>query len=1090
MSQEIKMHQNFTKRSISLILILFLLFLGGIGEISAQSRSKIVGQVKDADTKEPLIGVNIMIENTQLGAITDIQGKYFIINVPVGTYHVKASAVGYSKKTVIDVIVSADRTTTVDFTLKQEAIQGQEVVITADKNDLHREVSNTQTVVTDVQLVEAVGIREINTFLEKQPGIADENGFMTIRGGSADQTGSMINGLSFNNAALGSAETSIPISSIEQVSLLSGGYNAEYGNFRSGLINITTKTGKKDKYTGTFNFSMDNSHMRRFGQSFYDPKGPALRPYLDPEVAFVGTATAWKDDAYLQQQYDNFTGWNEQARIYNSGKKPEQQVSPLDLYLYAAWISTAIPDYDGLTKLGYTVSDEQKKLFSQHAMKEDGADFNLDGGFGGPIPFVSEYLGDATFYISNISSRKHYVMPVTLPYDESYTTLLTIKSNPLSNLSLTMTGLWKRQIGISPITPPNGNFPDVSRNGGFMQSDNVKWFSKDPVYWYDAALFPILNQTTLMGGITLNYVMNPKTFFELSLNMSDIQDGSPTGDNRDTTAITNFGPIYVDESPYGKWQFAGTHRVNGFTYSGSFNYDAPPGVSRRYRGKEGDLYDNVNVKQYRVKFDATSQIDEHHYIKGGAEYNYIDIDHNLWEKWNQQAYNTYEFNYYRTPSQTGVYVQDQITFDWMVANVGVRYDYFYGGGGKWPSGDPFATDAFTPPTSVDTSLFRILASGRSLIWEKWEAYDKEHPGFLQPVKNYSTFSPRIGISFPVTERSKFYFNYGHFRSSPPYYSMYLLRYRYTKNGLYDLSNPNLEPPRTISYELGMSYNFYENYILSVSGYSKDVTGENGQVTYQNSSGTINYDSWANNSYADIQGLEVKVNKQDNSWLTGWVNFNYMLKKNGLTGRKTITDITINNDLEGLYAAQETKTLPQPSVNANLTFKTPKTWGPDLLGTGGILGDWRFSVFSDWRAGSYFTWNPLNELHVSNNVQWPDYFMVDMKLSKTFDIAGVRTTFNVDVSNVFNIKVNIMSKKYCFNTSAGDDIKYLASLHLPMYNSPDYDALRLANPGLYVAGDDKIGELRSADKPYINDPNYTYWIYNSPRDIWFSVKIDL
>ena len=108
----------------------------------------------------------------------------------------------------------------------------------------------------------------------------------SIRGGSADQTGTFINGFSYNNAAVGNAETNIPLSAIDQVSLLSGGFNAEYGNFRSGLINVTTKTGDKYKYHGTVSVSGNIQHLKRFGQTLTDPYGPALRPYLDPSVAF------------------------------------------------------------------------------------------------------------------------------------------------------------------------------------------------------------------------------------------------------------------------------------------------------------------------------------------------------------------------------------------------------------------------------------------------------------------------------------------------------------------------------------------------------------------------------------------------------------------------------------------------------------------------------------------------------------------------------------------------------------------------------------------------------------------------------------
>ncbi len=741
----------------------------------------------------------------------------------------------------------------------------------------------------------------------------------------------------------------------------------------------------------------------------------------------------------------------------------------------------AIPDYEGLEKLGYTVSDEQKKLFAQHAMKEAGNDMNFDGGFGGPVPFASKLLGDATFYISNNSKERHYVMPVTVSSEKLYTTLATIKSNPTENLTITLNGLHKKQKGISPIRPAWGDFPDASREGGFMPINNIKYVAANKDYWYDQPFFPRLEQTTVMGGITLNHVLNKATFWELSLSALRIKDYTPTGNDRDQTVVTRFGPFPVSEMPYGKLQY-GSNKLDDYNYP---SYDALPGIPRRFRRKEGDLFDKIKIHQYRAKADLASQVDQHNYLKGGIEYNYINLDHKLWEKWNENAYNVYEFNYHRTPSQTGIYIQDQLSYSSIIANVGLRFDYYYGGGGKWPSGDAFAEEVFTPQ-QVDTSLFSYLETGASYIWDIWTAYDKEHPGFLKPIKNHYTVSPRIGISFPVTIQSKFYFNYGHFRSNPPYYTMYLYRYRYDKNGLYDMSNPNLEPPRTISYELGLAYNFYRGYVLTLSTYSKDVTGQNGDVTYQNASGSVNYDSWANNEYQDIQGFEVNLEKTDNSWITGWVNFNYMLKKSGLTGRETITDVTINNDKEGLYAGQESRSLPQPQLNANITLHSPMDWGTGLFGTH-LLGNWNITFFAEWQAGGYFTWNPLSKSHVNNNMRWPAYYMVDLKLSKTFKLAGFGTTFFVDISNLFNFKVNLMSRGYAFDSDTGDRDKYLASLHLPMYDSPEFDAMREKSPGYFIAGDDKIGDLRSNDKPYINDPNYPFWLYGSPRDIWVGLR---
>lgn len=1068
------------------VLLILGIFLLANSTSYAQVKSRIVGSVKEATTNEPILGANVVIMGTNLGAANNEKGEYFIINVPVGTYKIKVSAIGYASQIIEAVIVSANRLTRLDVLLESASVQSEEVIIVAEKSVLHKEVSNTEMVVSEAQIQEASGVREINSFITRLPGVeTSDEGFLTIRGGSADQVGSMVNGLSYINSAVGNAETTIPLSAIDQVSLTSGGYNAEYGNFRSGLINITTKSGTVDGYHGTYSFSMDNSHQRRFGDSFYDPKNAALRSYLDADVAFVGTETAWADDDYMRQQYPKFDGWNAITQAYNTGLPIEKQASPLDLYLFTAWMHMAEPDYEGLAKQGYVISDEQKALFKDHRMKEDGSDWNIDGGFGGPIPFISKELGDATFYISHNSQEKHFVMPLTRSTDIQHVTLATIKANPWKSTSISYNGLWKTHTGLSPIRPAWGDQPNSGAAGGFMPTFNIKYQANNPDYWYDQALFPILSQYTIMSGITINHIFNPSSFIEFTLGYSLIQNKSDVGDNRDTSLVTSFGPISVDESPYDKLQDAGTHRVGDFKFP---SYDTPLGIPRRFRRKEGNLYDNTKTSQVQAKLDYTVRLGDHNYVKSGIEYNYIDINHKLWEKWNENAYNVYEFNYHRTPSQTGVYLQDQVTYKELVANLGIRMDYYYGGGGLWPSGDAFAADVFSPQP-VDSSLFSYLEQGNSYIWDIWNAYDKEHPGFLQPIKNHLTFSPRIGLSFPVTVDSKFYFNYGQYRSNPPYYTMYQFRYRYDKNGLYDMSNPNLEPPKTISYELGITYNFWKNFVINVAGYYKDVTGETGELNVVNSTGRLDYNFEMNNNYEDIQGLELTVSKNDRSWFNMMVNFNYMLKKSGLTGLKTLSDVVIDNNESNLYQGNEDRALPLPRMNANFTFRSPSKWGPDLFGID-FLGDWIFTIFTEWKTGNYFTFDPLGKgtLYVNNNLQWPDYYMVDLKISKTFSIGNVNTTFFLDISNVFNIKVNMFERGYAFDND-DDEVNYLASLHLPIYNSSEYDDLRVQNDGYYVAGNDKVGDLRSNNKPYINDPNRTFWYDGFPRDIWFGFRVD-
>lgn len=1090
--------------------------------LNGQSRSKIQGEVKDAKTGEALPGVNVTVVATNLGGVTDIDGQYFIVNVPVGSYDVKASMIGYSPEVVKGVVVSVERVATVNFSLESADIRTGEVVVTAQRNELHKEVSGTQMVATSGEILNTSGIREINAFLEKLPGVSvDVNGFMTIRGGTADEVGTMVNGLAYDNAAVGNSETSIPLSAIDQISVLSGGYNAEYGNFRSGLINITTKTGTTSAYHGTITLSRDQSHMRRFGSSLYDPHNSVLDPFLDPSVAFQGTTTGY--DAYEQQQHSSFIGWDSVANGstgYNKGKPLSQRASPLELYLLTAWMSMAVPDYNGLEKemqidpsilgtMNITQADSMlratRSAFVNHANKETGSDYNLDGGFGGPVPLVGGFLGKATFYVSNNTKNSNYLEPVTLNSDFTSTSLLSVKSTPSENITLTLNGLWKREIGVSPIRPASGDLPDVSNRGGFMQQNNVNYiYDNSSVvgdgynYLYDQAYFPILDQTTVMTGLTFNHLLNQTTFYEITLNRLAISDRSPIGDNRNTALITEIGPFNLDESPYGKLQFAPSHKVyapaDTFTFP---SYDDPPGITQmRFRSKEGDLHDNSKTYQYEVKADFSSQIGDHNFVKAGVECNLFDLNHNFYELWNNNAYNTYEFNYHEKPSQSAFYLQDQVSYEGIVVNLGGRLDYYYGGGGLWPSNDSaYAYSLIFLPQDT-TGLYRYLATGQSQIWHTWQAYNDTVPGFLQPIKNFLAISPRLGLSFPVTERSKFYFNYGHFRSNPPYYSMYEYQYRYTKNGLYMMSNPNLAPPRTIQYELGVEYNPFGSIMMRVSGYYKDVTGLEGKVTYSSADGKVSYTGYLNDQYQSIQGVELDLSKNDDSWINAWINLNYSFRKTGNTGVQTVYQIP-PTDQSNLFQGNEAPTLPAPKLNGDLILRSPRNWGPQPAGLD-IFGDWALTIFGQWQAGNYFTWDPLNDPHLNNNLQWPGFYRIDMKLDKEFTIAGLSASLYVDVTNVFDVKINLMGNEYLYSSStppyafssATDESNYLASLRLPMYNSPSFNTLRYLYPGYYMPGNDKVGDLRSSSKPYINDPDYAdLFLYGEPRDIWFGIKID-
>ena len=404
----------------------------------------------------------------------------------------------------------------------------------------------------------------------------------------------------------------------------------------------------------------------------------------------------------------------------------------------------------------------------------------------------------------------------------------------------------------------------------------------------------------------------------------------------------------------------------------------------------------------------------------------------------------------------------------MVANLGIRVDY-YDASGKWPKTSVFSEEAYG------------IGDLDEVMEERWDEL-----GILEPVEKYIAVSPRLGLSFPVTERSNFYFNYGHYRGLPPWLNMFQVQHR-PQVRVQVLGNPNMEPARTISYETGVRYNFLDMFLIHIAGYYKDVTGQHGGIRYTGLSGQSNYQTFDNNNYEDIRGLEISITKSYGEWIKGWANLDYMVERDGNTGRSTYYEDPAKEATVGWYVGQEDRPLPRPSFNANLSFHTPMDWGPKASGIQ-PLGGWLLSVLPSWRKGGFFTWNPLGDLHLENNLRWPDRFIVDLRLAKrTRLVGGLTIEAYLNIDNLFNNKVSNIASGYAFS-SGSDESDYLKSLHLPMYDSPQFDTFREQFPGLYVVGNDKPGDLRSDDKPYINDPNQALWMFVWPRDLWFGVNV--
>ena len=216
----------------------------------AGTTGKIAGEVKDAQTGELLAGVNIQLEGTLMGAATNLDGYYVILNVPPGKYTLVASAVGYTKKRVVGVAVSIDLTSTVDVQIASAMVEAEEVVVTAERRAVKKDLTSSEARV-DAAQIESLPVQEVSEVLSLQAGITvDRGGGIHIRGGRSSEVAYWVDGVSVSDAYDGGQAVQVDNNAVQELQVISGTFNAEYGQAMSGIVNIVTKDGESN-YHGT-----------------------------------------------------------------------------------------------------------------------------------------------------------------------------------------------------------------------------------------------------------------------------------------------------------------------------------------------------------------------------------------------------------------------------------------------------------------------------------------------------------------------------------------------------------------------------------------------------------------------------------------------------------------------------------------------------------------------------------------------------------------------------------------------------------------------------------------------------------------------
>ena len=458
--------------------------------------------------------------------------------------------------------------------------------------------------------------------------------------------------------------------------------------------------------------------------------------------------------------------------------------------------------------------------------------------------------------------------------------------------------------------------------------------------------------------------------------------------------------------------------------------------------------DTSDVSVFTGRFDLTSQVNRFLQIKTGAEL--IISDYKL----NYKRVNLaligpepeQDFPFDRSPIQGAAYAQGKLEFQGMIANLGLRLDFFDANTEWWVTDNPW------------DQAYRQRADG---LDELLPTEDPDAQIFV---------SPRLGISFPITEDSKLYFNYGHFRQLLNPFDVFGIQQ--SRNGGIDvIGNPDHPMPLTVAYELGFDQNLFDQFLLRISGFYRDIRNQPRRVTFNGLGGVVNYQTLEPWNYEDVRGAEITLTKTRGNWVRGFLNYTFLQTKGGNFGFSQFNENSFDqrNYLRTSTDYRLNAPLAEPFARMNLIFLTPSQFVNSVF-NGKLLGDWRVSFLGEWRAGSDWIWGGGGSAppELQENVSWKGYMNFDLRLTKHVNTRLGGAQLFLDVNNVFNRRH--LYQAAGFHPDNRDFDRYMWSLHLPedtfdQLNAVDEDAPYSEKTGLpyvWVPGDDKPGDFRKPD----------------------------
>jgi len=992
------------------IFKLFLIFVTLTFSLYGQSSSttgKIRGMVTDAESGAPLVGANVIVKGTNSGSATNSNGEYVVPNIPAGTYDVIFTYMGYGTKNMTGVEIFPGQTRALNVELSTASLQGETVEVVAEAR---RQVVEVREAASEEKIssrqITTMPVSNVQGLIAKTAGVVETKGGrdqgIHMRGGRTGEVAIYVDGVKINDPVDNQASLDIDKYSVQNARIKLSGMEAEYGDAMSGIVDIILKEGRTDRHSISYRNEGDNLAGKidesvdfGFKKQYFSINGPV--PFTKKTLTYFFSGTDIKNRVDVPSVVDK--DHNSSDRFEGISKfvfRPSNTSLKLELsgdigretrenYNHSIstgnWLQSYYKTEEGHERLSCKLSGTINKNTAWSLLLSYYHKYNKYSSGEGQKYDEFHYISTRLDWVRDAVNNGWYD-----PKTREWTELRNTNGSAAIRDGYVLPDGTK----LIDADPETQAFYLYNANQGYYQILSGEWHDSEAEMnamnsrYHNAGFYYI---PSMLPDYSADYDPNDNSVQYREFDISDYNDYHyMLEEEKDASFLLGYhGDMHTG------WDYD-EDMFNVFTYG--------PGRPR---------YHDQSTERKKAKFHLTSQWNLYNSLNTGFEISTTGMDYTDIQFANEKPYFD---SYHVQPVKSALWLQNKLEYEDLILNVGLRWDYFHS-----------HSKALFDPQNLDCGM-----DGK--IDEDEKGYDIDNNpdpsgDNYDPVLNPDgtendgdvdrkdaspkmQISPRIGISFAVSDKSSLYASFSHFFQTPQYSEIFQNVMADFNTGYPLAGNPDIDPEQTRYYEFGLMHRFNEEVGLKVAAYYKDQTNRLSTRIFNTmyEGNYVKVTEVQPVDFATIKGLEIKLKLRNYKGFGGEVSYEYLdARGSGSSSREFYYTYITRDD-----APTPAKEYPLEfdithQFRAQLDYMVRE--GVEVWGIKPFRNSYA-SIYGLLRTGRPYTpedsrGNPL-EL---NSKRLPGHFNLNVRFEKYLGIFSIY----IDVRNLLNIEPVVDVYKY-------------------------------------------------------------------------------